>query len=191
MKKISIFIFSFAVLFSAFSLLATKDASAASIEEASPIIDERVKPIDTTSPIIVSPEGDQTVSPTFINDFRYRKTNVKTTYGWSSYKRISDNLNTYGSNGGSLTANTTATFGVTVSGSIDGLGISTTKTISSAKNYTLNVAADRKVYMGYRVYQKIETGTREYYDVVTGKVIRSNSYTVKTPQYGEYKLINY
>lgn len=45
--------------------------------------------------------------------------------------------------------------------------------------------------MGYRVYYKVETGINEYYDIVTGKVIRSDSYTVKTPQYGEYKLINY
>lgn len=45
--------------------------------------------------------------------------------------------------------------------------------------------------MGYRVYYKVETGINECYDVVTGKVIKLNSYTVKTPQYGEYKLINY
>lgn len=42
-----------------------------------------------------------------------------------------------------------------------------------------------------RVYYKVETGINEYYDIVAGKVIRSNSYTVKKPQYGEYKLINY
>ena len=45
--------------------------------------------------------------------------------------------------------------------------------------------------MGYRVYYKVETGINESYDVVTGKVIRLNSSTVKTSQYGEYKLINY
>lgn len=45
--------------------------------------------------------------------------------------------------------------------------------------------------MGYRVRYEIETGTRECYDIVTGKVIDHNDYTVKTPIYGEYKLINY
>ncbi len=57
--------------------------------------------------------------------------------------------------------------------------------------YTLNVGANKRVYMGYRVRYEIETGTRECYDIVTGKVIDHNDYTVKTPIYGEYKLINY
>lgn len=43
--------------------------------------------------------------------------------------------------------------------------------------------------MGYRVYYKVETGTRELYDIVTGKVLRRKTYTIKIPQYGDYKLI--
>lgn len=45
--------------------------------------------------------------------------------------------------------------------------------------------------MGYRVKYKVETGTREMYDMVTGKVVRSNKYTVKKTMYGEYALLNY
>ena len=78
-----------------------------------------------------------------------------------------------------------------MTGNIGSLGISTNTSISSEIGYTLNVGANRRVYMGYRVYYKVEQGTRELYDIVTGQVISSNSYTVKTPQYGEYKLINY
>lgn len=45
--------------------------------------------------------------------------------------------------------------------------------------------------MGYRVKYHIEEGTRECYDMVTGKVVSTNKYTVKTPLFGDYKLINY
>lgn len=132
---------------------------------------------------------DQNVSPNFINDFRSRKKNVTYSESWSGYTRISDNLNTYNSAGGSITATKTASFGVTVSGSIEGLGISTSKILTSTKSYTLSVPKDKIVYMGYRVKYKVETGTREYYDLTTGKIISSNQYTVKTPLEGEHKLV--
>ncbi len=45
--------------------------------------------------------------------------------------------------------------------------------------------------MAYRVCYRVETGTNEYYDAITGKVYSSSSYTVKVPQYGEYGLVNY
>lgn len=131
------------------------------------------------------------VSPAFVNDFRYRKKNVTTSYEWSAYRRVSDNINTNGTSGGSISANKLTTFAVTVSGSIDGLGLSTTKTVSNSIGYTLSVGANRVVYLGYKAYYKVEKGTREYYDTVTGKVISSNSYTIKYPQYGQYALINY
>lgn len=43
--------------------------------------------------------------------------------------------------------------------------------------------------MAYRAYYKAETGIRELYDIVTGKVLRLKTYTIKIPQYGDYKLI--
>ncbi|MGC7930205.1 hypothetical protein ACP3VS_16415 [Lysinibacillus sp. VIII_CA] len=132
--------------------------------------------------------NSEEVTPYFVNDFRYRKVNVKTYNEWSDYKRASDNITT-GKGGGSITATKSVTFGTDVSGAIDGLGISTSKSITSSIGYTLNADPNKTVYMGYRVYYKVETGTREYYDLVTGKVLKSNSYTVKVPQHGEFKLI--
>lgn len=129
-------------------------------------------------------------APNFVNDYRYRKVNVTTSHEWSPYKRVSDNIQT-GSEGGSISASKSVTFGTDVSGEIAGLDISTNASISSEVGYTLNVGANKRVYMGYRVYYEVEKGTREYYDIVTGEVIKSNPYTVKVPQYGEYKLINY
>ncbi|CUM80041.1 hypothetical protein GMB34_00595 [Turicibacter sanguinis] len=144
------------------------------------------------SPVIVQASENQIeeVSPRFINEYRYRKTNVKTSYQWSSYKRVSDNLKT-GPEGGSISANKSVSFGTEVSGNISQLGIATNISLSSSKEYTLNVGANKRVYMAYRVKYKVETGTREMYDMVTGRVISSNTYTVKTPQYGEYALLNY
>lgn len=128
------------------------------------------------------------MNPHMINEYRYRKKNVTYSYEWSSGKRVSDNLVT-GADGGSISSTVTVTFGTIVSGNIANLGISTNTSISSSKNYTLNVGANKRVYMAYRVYYKVEHGTREYYDMITGEVISSNTYTIKTPQYGEYYLV--
>lgn len=136
------------------------------------------------------PTTEEIVKPLFINDFRNRKKNVRTYNQWSPFKRVSDNMKT-GNAGGSISSNKSVSFGCSVSGSIQGLGISRSGSVSSSMGYTLNVDKNKRVYMGFRVYYQVETGINEYYDVATGKVIRSNSYTVKKPQYGEYKLINY
>lgn len=125
-----------------------------------------------------------------VNDFFYRKTNVTTTKEWSAFKRVSDNVITNNS-GGSISATKSVTFGTEVSGNISGLGISVNASVSSEIGHTINVDPNKRVYMGYRVRYEVERGTREYYDIVTGKVIRSNKYTVKKPLFGEYKLINY
>ncbi len=137
-----------------------------------------------------TPSENGDTSLFFVNDFRYRKVNVTTSSEWSSYKRVSDNVVT-GSEGGSISANKSVTFGTEVSGSIHDLGISTNASVSSSVGYSLNVPANSRVYLGYRVKYKVEKGTREHYDIVTGKVLDSNKYTVKKPLYGEYKLINY
>ncbi len=133
---------------------------------------------------------EENISSIYVNHVRNRKTNVRTYNEWSSFKRVSDNIKT-GKSGGSITANKKVSFGCSVSGSINGLSISTNISISSSTGYTLKVGKNKRVYMGYRVYYKVETGINEYYDAINGKVIKSNSYTIKTPQYGEYQLINY
>lgn len=133
---------------------------------------------------------EENVKSTSINDFRNRKTNVSIYNEWSPFKRVSNNIQT-GSEGGSITATESVSFGTSVDGNISGVGILTNVSVDSAVGCTLNAGANERVYMGFRVYYKVETGINEYYDAVTGEVIRSNRYTVKTPQYGEYKLINY
>ncbi len=126
----------------------------------------------------------------FINDFRHRKVRVKRYNQWSPFERVSNNIHT-GRKGGSITSTKQVSFGTSISGSIAGLGISTGASITSMNGYTLNVGANKRVYMGYRVYYRVETGINQYYDITNGRVIRSNRYTVKVPQYGEYILINY
>ncbi|ODV54468.1 hypothetical protein [Lysinibacillus fusiformis] len=153
----------FMILLSIVTVAFTMDSQTAAVEEVVDL-EEGVNPEE----IVVDSEE---VTPYFVNDFQYR--NITT-----------------GKGGGSITATKSVTFGTDVSGAIDGLGISTSKSITSSIGYTLNADPNKTVYMGYRVYYKVETGTREYYDLVTGKVLKSNSYTVKVPQYGEFKLIN-
>jgi len=108
---------------------------------------------------------------------------------WSQFDRVSNNILT-GSNGGSITSTNSTTFNTQVSGSISGLGISTSTSVSSSLGYTLNVGPNRRVYMGFRVRYEVETGTREIVCMHTGRVLSSNSYTVRVPLYGEFALIN-
>lgn len=131
---------------------------------------------------------NNTVTPNVVNPYRYSKENVKVTYQWSSYKRVSDNMKT-GSKGGSITSNKSAKFTTVVSGGIAGLNFSFGSK-SSSIGYTLHVPANSRKYMAYRVKYRVETGTRVRTDIVTGKKVK-NKYTVKNPQHGEYKLLNY
>lgn len=171
MKKIVSTLLSLAMLF-------TLSSPAFAYESTPPEIDE--ENIEVIS-------NDSSVQP-HLNDFRARKKDVTISYGWSNFKRVSDNLST-GSEGGTLIATKTVTFGTEISGSTVGLPSSGNASISSSIGYSLNVGPYQRVFMGYRVYYKIEKGTREFYDVVTGEILQTNKYTVKIPQYGEYALI--
>lgn len=63
-------------------------------------------PVSTSTSI----ESANEIKTNFVNPYRNRKKNVRISYEWSPYKRVPDNLNTYGSSGGSLTSNRTVTF---------------------------------------------------------------------------------
>ncbi|MCY7901774.1 hypothetical protein [Bacillus inaquosorum] len=139
---------------------------------------------------LTSNSGGGEFTAQFVNGFRNVKMNVKTYKSWSSFKRVSDNIAT-GSKGGSITANKTVTFTTTVSGSISGLGISTAGSVASSKGYTLNVGANKRVYMAYRVRYNVEEGYNCLKDIVTGKCVSKKKYVVKKPMYGEYALKNY
>lgn len=139
---------------------------------------------DTTPEVVES----DVYTPSFINDFRYRKLNVRNYYEWSNFVRVSDNVTTTAV-GGSVTVNKGVTFSTVVSGSVVGLNMSTSKALTSSVGYSLGIEPKRTGYMGYQVYYKVEAGTREMFDVSTGKVWERNSYVVKVPQYGNYKII--
>ncbi len=141
------------------------------------------KPVNFGVELQVSNE----VNPAFVNPYRYSKENVKTSYSWSSYKRVSDNIKT-GSKGGSITATKTVSFKTEISGPVYGIDVGVGRTESSTKGYKLNADPNSTSYMGYRVRYKVEKGTHVRTDVVTGAKVK-RKYTVKTPRYGEYKLI--
>ncbi len=123
-----------------------------------------------------------------IRTVKYSKENVSTYTEWSSFRRVSDNVVT-GNYTGSIRSDRSTTFSVSAEGSYSNLGFSLSKTVTSSKSYTLNVPKNSRVYMGYRVKYNVEKGTRV---TKTGSVVRSKSpYIVKTPSYGEYKLISY
>lgn len=121
---------------------------------------------------------------------KIEKEDVSYSYEWSDFERVSNNLNTYGSDGGTISVNRTVTFSVDVEGNIKGIGINVNASVTSEIGYSLEVPANRNVHLGYRVRYKIEKGTRVVRNGVTNKVMEKNEYTVKTPIYGEYKLIN-
>lgn len=178
MKKHLIFAFVLMLTLST-ALIIMPNESSASEKETS----------NSTTVKEVSEDQSNKVSPQMVNPYRYSKENVRVSNEWSSYRRVSDNLRT-GSKGGSITSNRSVTFSPVISGSISGINVSTGSSKTSSVGYTLNVGANKSVYMGYRVRYEVERGTRVRTDVVTGKKTR-NSYTVKRPLYGEYRLLSY
>ncbi|MEY8742842.1 hypothetical protein AB9M62_25595 [Bacillales bacterium AN1005] len=170
-KKIFVTVFALTI---SFALFLPNESSAAELEK----------------PSVTKVTSTNTVSPLFINDFRNVKKNVKKYESWSSYKRVSDNVIT-GKSGGAIRADDSVTFKTDVSGDIGGLNISVGASKSSAIGYTLNVPANSRVYMGYRVRYAVEEGTNQKIDIVTGKVMSSKKYVVKVPKYGEYKLLKF
>lgn len=161
--------------------------------------DNIIDPLDDEESEVYILEGDKLVEdPLFsevsdsdmgtqsiIRGIKYTKENVKTTNEWSSYRRVSDNI--WGP--GSITADRSVTFGTQASGSYANLGFSLNTSVSSKVGYTLNAGKKSRVYMGYRVRYKVERGERV--GRLGSREISRQSYTVKTPMYGEYKLINY
>ena len=123
------------------------------------------------------------------NGYYYTKKNPVVTYEWSTVKRISDDLET-GPAGGSITSNKSVTFTAQIGSSAKGLTFSGSTSISSAIGYTLHVGGNRKAYMGYKVYYRVETGIREKRSMTTSKVVSTNTYTVKTIDHGSYCMVN-
>lgn len=184
-KRKNIFSFVFILIISFSALLTIPTTSNASE------IEENIKhiSIEKNQPIgdFIEQPADQ-ITPNFVNPYRYSKENVtKRTY-WTPYRRISDDLET-GPAGGSLVANKTTTFKSSASGAYNLLGLDIGASASSTKGYILNVAGNKKQYMGYRARMEEEKGTRVRTDVVTGQKVRQ-SYTFNKVLYGRYGLLN-
>ncbi|MBT2648065.1 hypothetical protein J7E52_15425 [Bacillus sp. ISL-34] len=141
--------------------------------------------------LFVMPNEASAASSQRVNETTHVKKKVKKYTEWSSYKRVSQNLNTKGAKGGSISSDRSVTFSPTVSGSIKGLGISLGFSKSSAKNYSLDVGPNRRVYMGYRVRYAVETGENHTINIYNGDTITKKNYKVKKVKYGEYGLVNY
>ncbi|MEU5512756.1 hypothetical protein [Streptomyces fungicidicus] len=118
-------------------------------------------------------------------DIKYTKENVKFSNSYSNFQRVSDNI----TGPGSITSTKAVTFGVVVTGAYKNLGLNLNTTKTSTKGYSLTHSKNNTVYMGYRVYYSVETGTRVA--TMLGRVISRLPYTVKKPITGEYKLINF
>lgn len=91
--------------------------------------------------------------------------------------------------GATITQSKQLTFGVTVSGSIYGLGLSTSASVSTENSYSLNGTPRKTQYLGFRVKYKVEKGVRYVYNQNTNKVVDKNNCTYKKPMYDEYALI--
>lgn len=146
--------------------------------------DESIKTIldiGSTESQVIEPKGQ-------FNDYYYTKKDVKTSYEWSNGKRVSDDL-TSGPKGGSITSTKSATFSGSVSGDVFGLTFTGETTIKSSVGYTLFTEPNKTQYMAYRVQYKVERGVREKRSMMTGKVVSTNSYTVKRIDHGQYYLV--
>lgn len=105
----------------------------------------------------------------------------------SNYTPVSYTVTT-GRAGASISVSQSKTFGTSISGDVQGINIGAQASISSGVGYTLNVPPRRSAYVGFRVLYEVESGTRiaRFYD---GEEFSRNSYTVKRPIRGEYRLI--
>lgn len=118
------------------------------------------------------------------------KTNVTTYETWSNYSRVSDNIKVNNGQTGSIMSSNSTSFSRVISGTTEGLTIATNKTITSTIGYTLSTSTPGTWYMAFRVRYMVETGTRNY-QPGNGGPVRTNTYTVKVPLYGQYTLIKY
>ena len=119
----------------------------------------------------------------------YKKSQVKTYNVWSSKKRVSEDIVTDATED-SLSPSKIITFGTIFEGLTSGLNFQKKFISSSTSGYVLHVAPYKRAYVAYRVLYRVETGYREVFNQ-SDKLVKSNWYTVKVPQYGEYSLITY
>lgn len=117
------------------------------------------------------------------------KKNVRVSYEYGNYRRVSNDVVVRSGQKASISANRSETFKTEVSGSIAGLGISTSDSQKSELGYTLSTSTAGTWYLAFRPRYKVERGTRVYVHGMDGSV-SENSYVVKTPiAGGQYALL--
>lgn len=117
----------------------------------------------------------------------YRKKDTSMYYEWSKPARVSDNVS--GSlAGATVYTNQIVTYSASYTGAVGGLSFTGEKSISTETGYSFNVPAGVTAYIAHKCFFAIETGTRETVSEMTGKVVKTETYTAKIPQYGEYYL---
>ena len=104
-------------------------------------------------------------------------------------KRVSEDIITDATED-SLSPSKIITFRTIFEGLTSGLNFQKKFISSSTSGYVLHVAPYKRAYVAYRVLYHVETGYREVFNQ-SDKLVKSNWYTVKVPQYGEYSLITY
>ena len=123
-----------------------------------------------------------------IDDHRINvsKENVSYTYEWGTFARVSPDIT--GLKGNEIRSDKVEKKSVVVTGDISGLNIQTSTIKENKIGFTLTMPANGTYYMGYRVYYKVERGTRVSRNVL-GTILSKKNYTVKTPIKEEYRLI--
>lgn len=123
-----------------------------------------------------------------MSGYYYKKSGVKISSKWGSWKRTSSIMNTYKTKGGTLSTNESFTISGSVSGSIKGIStIGMGTSISSATGRTWQIGKNKRCYVQCRAEYKVETGTRTKISMNSGKVISKNKYTVKRPKGKTYR----
>lgn len=132
---------------------------------------------DTKFPVVADPA---------MSGYYYKKSSVKITNEYGGWKRTSSILNTGKTKGGTLSINESHTISGSVSGNIKGIvTIGTGASITTASSKSWSIGKNKRCYAECRAEFKVERGTRKKISMNSGKVVSTNSYTVKQPR-GKY-----
>lgn len=129
------------------------------------------------------------IKPLGVNPVRTRKKNVKTYKEFGSNIRIASNTTAKKERDAEITVGVSRTFGGSISGVIEGLGIS--KNVSLTVNTTRKfvIPKGKTAYPVARPIYSVEKGTREVYNSENGKILGKNNYTVKRVVGIDYTLV--
>lgn len=121
--------------------------------------------------------------------YYYTKANVTYSEGWGTGKQCSDSLTCKKGETGTVKCNKIVSVSGSVTGTIAGITtIGVGSTYNSTKEYAISFTGPATKYMKVRARQKIEKGTRQKRTLSTGKVVSTNTYTVRKNLYRDMYL---